>query len=192
MGRWEALPGGEEPLAHMRGLTEDVFMEDVEGDFSGVQNYTSLLVGPNGPGGPGPDVERTQMGYSYRPEALEHAIRRAVGVTGLPVIVTENGIATADDTRRAAFIEQALRGVEACLRDGLDVHGYLYWSLFYRRPQRAGALGQAERARLREDRTQRRHPREGRLIRVRPAAQPFRVISAISSPSTRGASSVSI
>jgi beta-glucosidase len=130
MTAWEALPGGEESLARMRGLTEDVFMEDVEGDFFGVQNYTGLLIGPNGSGEPGPDVERTQMGYPYQPEALEHAIRRAVEVTGLPVIVTENGIATADDARRTAFIEHALRGVEACLRDGLDVRGYLYWSLF--------------------------------------------------------------
>ena len=70
------------------------------------------------------------MGYVYQPEALEHAIRRAVELTGLPVIVTENGIGTDDDTRRVEFIERALRGVEACIRDGLDVRGYLYWSLF--------------------------------------------------------------
>jgi beta-glucosidase len=49
-------------------------------------------------------------------------------VAGLPVIVTENGIATDDDTRRIAYIERALRGVAACLRDGLDVRGYTYWS----------------------------------------------------------------
>jgi beta-glucosidase len=46
------------------------------------------------------------------------------------VFVTENGIGTDDDTRRLAFIEGALRGVEACLADGLDVRGYFYWSLF--------------------------------------------------------------
>jgi beta-glucosidase len=70
------------------------------------------------------------MGYPFQPEALEPAIRRAAQVTGLPVIVTENGVATDDDERRVEFIERALRGVEACLRDGVDVRGYIYWSLF--------------------------------------------------------------
>jgi beta-glucosidase len=44
-------------------------------------------------------------------------------------MVTENGIATDDDTRRVAFIDGALEGVRTCLRDGIDVAGYLYWSL---------------------------------------------------------------
>ncbi len=70
------------------------------------------------------------MGYAYRPEALEHAIRRAAHLTGLPIYVTENGIATEDDARRCDFVDVALRGVEACLADGLDVRGYFYWSLF--------------------------------------------------------------
>ena len=130
LSAWEALPGGEETLARLRGLAEDVFLEDVEGDFLGVQCYTGLLVGPDGLVEASAEVERTQMGYVFQPEALEHAIRRAVEITGLPVIVTENGIGTDDDSRRVEFIERALRGVEACIGDGLDVRGYLYWSLF--------------------------------------------------------------
>jgi beta-glucosidase len=127
---WEAAPGGEQTMTRLRGLAEDVFLEGVEGDFIGVQNYTGFVVGPDGPIEPGEEVERTQMAYPFKPEALEVAIRRAVELTGLPAIVTENGIATDDDTRRIEFIERAVRGVEACLRDGLDVRGYLYWSLF--------------------------------------------------------------
>jgi beta-glucosidase len=42
--------------------------------------------------------------------------------------VTENGIATADDTRRIAYIERALHGVATCLHDGIDVRSYTYWS----------------------------------------------------------------
>ena len=45
------------------------------------------------------------------------------------LIVTENGIASSDDTRRTAFIESALSGVHACIADGLPVKGYFYWSL---------------------------------------------------------------
>jgi len=50
-------------------------------------------------------------------------------VTGLPVVVTENGIATDDDDRRVAFYTDALRGVRRCLDDGVDVRGYFAWSL---------------------------------------------------------------
>jgi beta-glucosidase len=130
LSEWLAAPGGDAELARLRGLSEDVFLDGVEGDFLGVQNYSALQIGPAGPLDFGPEVERTQMGYPDRPQALEHAIRRAVDVTGLPVYVTENGIATDDDARRCGFIDTALRGVEACLDDGLDVRGYFYWSLF--------------------------------------------------------------
>jgi beta-glucosidase len=130
LSAWEAATGGEETLARLRDLSEDVFMIGVEGDFFGVQNYSGLTIGPAGPLDPGPEAERTQMGYAYRPDALEHAIRRAAELTGLPVFVTENGIGTADDARRTDFVDEALRGVEACLRDGIDVRGYFYWSLF--------------------------------------------------------------
>lgn len=45
------------------------------------------------------------------------------------IYVTENGIATADDTRRVAFIEAATNGVAHCIADGIPVKGYFYWSL---------------------------------------------------------------
>ena len=45
------------------------------------------------------------------------------------LIVTENGIATADDSRRVAFIDTAAQGVADCITEGLQVKGYLYWSL---------------------------------------------------------------
>ena len=37
--------------------------------------------------------------------------------------------ATADDTRRVAFIETARNGVQNCIADGLPVKGYFHWSL---------------------------------------------------------------
>lgn len=43
--------------------------------------------------------------------------------------MTENGIATDDDSRRVAFIEKALEGVQNCIQDGIPVKGYFHWSL---------------------------------------------------------------
>src|SRR5215213_2181675 len=56
-------------------------------------------------------------------------MRRAATATGAPVLVTENGIAADDDTRRVEFVRQALHSVLDCLDDGLDVRGSTYWSL---------------------------------------------------------------
>ncbi|WP_106401074.1 family 1 glycosylhydrolase [Actinocorallia populi] len=101
----------------------DGFLSAMQGDdFLGVQNYSRVLVGPDG-ALPHPE----EMGYEFYPQALENVLRRAASA-GLPMFVTENGIATDDDTRRAEFIRLALEGVERCLADGLDVRGYYHWS----------------------------------------------------------------
>ena len=50
-------------------------------------------------------------------------------MTRLPLLVTENGIATADDTRRIACTSEALRHLTAAVADGVDVRGHLHWSL---------------------------------------------------------------
>lgn len=125
----QAGPGGEEMAARVRHDLEDVYLERTSGDdFIGVQTYSRQRFGPDGPLGPEEGVERTQMGYEFWPQALEATIRRANKVTGLPVIVTENGLSTTDDTQRIVYIDRALRGVANCLRDGIDVRGYTYWS----------------------------------------------------------------
>ena len=50
---------------------------------------------------------------------------------GLPVLVTEHGADLDDsqDHRRAAFIEASLRELASAIADGVDVRGYLHWSL---------------------------------------------------------------
>ena len=50
------------------------------------------------------------MGYEFWPEALEACIRHASAVAGIPVIVTENGISTTDDTRRIAYVDARVAG----------------------------------------------------------------------------------
>jgi beta-glucosidase len=124
-------PGGEEAAAHASHEINDVYLEALRGDdFVGVQCYSRQRVGASGFLPPESGIELTQMGYEFYPQALENAIRHAIEVAGIPVIVTENGLATDDDTRRTAYIRQALEGVARCLQDGLDVRGYTYWSAF--------------------------------------------------------------
>jgi len=127
----QATEGGEAYADRMRREINDVFLEAIRGDdFVGVQCYSRHRFGPDGHLPPEEGVELTQMGYEFWPEALEASIRHAISVAGIPVIVTENGVATTDDARRIEYIKRALKGVVNCLNDGLDVRGYTYWSAF--------------------------------------------------------------
>jgi beta-glucosidase len=100
-----------------------------QSDFLGVQTYTRSRVGKKGDLGPESGVELTQMGYEYWPDALEACLRYAADRVSVPIYITESGIATADDPRRIDFIQQSLAGVLRCLADGIDVRGYIHWSL---------------------------------------------------------------
>jgi beta-glucosidase len=130
MTDFQAVDGGEARVAEMRRPMEDVYLEGTEGDdYIGVQTYTRVLVNDRGLAPYPPGARTTLMGYEFYPEALEACIRRAVEVTALPVIVTENGIGTDNDDERVEYVERALRGVLSAIADGLDVRGYVYWSL---------------------------------------------------------------
>lgn len=127
-GYW-AKPENQKHLEEQRYIREDVFLEAARGDdFIGVQAYSTQEVDENGPV-PHPDSpDNTLTGAAYRPDALGITIRHAAAVTGLPVLVTENGIATADDSRRIAYTAGALEGLKEAVADGIDVQGYLHWS----------------------------------------------------------------
>lgn len=98
-------------------------------DFLGVQNYTRSRFGFFGQIDLPKGAELTQMSYEFYPEALENVIRAVHKDFKGDLIVTENGIATADDSRRVEFIRRALAGVQNCINDGVPVKGYCYWSL---------------------------------------------------------------
>jgi beta-glucosidase len=77
-----------------------------------------------------PGAPLTQNGWEYYPEALGGAVRRAARVVGdLPIIVTENGVATADDAQRIAFTTASLLSLRSAMDDGIDVRGYFHWSM---------------------------------------------------------------
>ena len=123
-------PGGEDEA--LRVWSEEFlhylpYIKD--DDFFGLQNYTRTLVGPDGALPVPAGAEVTQMDYEFYPQALGNVIRTVHKSLPIPIMITENGIATSDDARRVAFIEQALAGVNACVDDGIPVVGYCYWSL---------------------------------------------------------------
>jgi len=122
---------GGEAIAEREWTDELIhYLPYIEGDdFLGVQNYTRTRTDEKGTLPAPDDAELTQMNYEFYPQALENVIRKVAAVFHGDLIVTENGIATADDERRVAFIDAATDGVANCIKDGLPVKGYFYWSL---------------------------------------------------------------
>ena len=126
----QPLPGGESFAEAAWDEEFRHYLPYIEGnDFLGVQNYTRTQYGPQGQLPCPVGAELTQMDYEFYPEALEHVIRKVREDFKGDLIVTENGVAIADDSRRVEFIRRALAGVENCLNDGIPVRGYCYWSL---------------------------------------------------------------
>jgi beta-glucosidase len=127
---WIAEASAEQQMAAHRAAMEDQFLEAAaDGDFVGMQIYSCARIGPDGPVAPAPEL-MTLVNIEYRPQALGASVRRVREVLPTtPVVVTENGVATADDTQRITFIDEALRGLAAAMTDGADVRGYFHWSL---------------------------------------------------------------
>ncbi|MEV7046296.1 family 1 glycosylhydrolase [Amycolatopsis sp. NPDC051061] len=141
---WGCSPGYEEQLKALQRQWEGDFFDVTAGDdYFGVASYTRLWAGPEGSpdelpdGAPPvpmfldypPGTRRTSVGYEFRPESVEAAIRRAREKTGLPILVTETGVATADDRERVEWIDRSVAAVGRCLADGIDIRGYFYRSL---------------------------------------------------------------
>ena len=125
----QAGPGGESKTAEFRRDLAEVYLEQLrDDDFVGVQTYARMVVGAEGIIPPGDDVEKNQMGEEFYPEAIGGTIRHAAAVAGIPVIVTENGLASTDDTRRVLYFQRALRSVADAIEEGIDVRGYFAWS----------------------------------------------------------------
>jgi beta-glucosidase len=126
------LQGDEELRATAQHEMIDIYLEDLSGAFAGVQYYTRMVLDPTAPGlvaAPPADAPVTQMGWEIHPDGLLKALRGAARA-GLPLVVTENGIATDDDEQRIDYVESHLSAVLSALAERIDVRGYLYWSSF--------------------------------------------------------------
>ena len=127
----QAAPGGEATAEAVRQEANLRFLEASRGDdFVGIQNYGRHVFGPDGLLGPEPGLQTNSQGEEIYPAGLANAVREAWRVAGVPVLVTENGLATTDDTQRVGYIADALAGLAGCIADGVDVRGYIAWTAF--------------------------------------------------------------
>jgi beta-glucosidase/6-phospho-beta-glucosidase/beta-galactosidase len=68
------------------------------------------------------------MGWELYPRGLGIVLSEFARF-GVPLFVTENGIATEDDRLRCTFLTEHLEQIARALREGLEVLGYLHWTM---------------------------------------------------------------
>jgi beta-glucosidase len=116
------LPGEEpEEVPGLRGAL----------DAYGLNFYSSTRLGPSGVGSysdvddPPIDV----MGRAVHPRGLEAGLRRvAEALPGVPLLVTENGCPTTDETFRIRYVAAHLAALDRARRVGVPVDGYFHWT----------------------------------------------------------------
>ena len=68
------------------------------------------------------------MGAAHSGEGA--SAHQLAGPLRIPMYITQNGIATTDETIRDLFFKRYLFSLSKAISDGYDVRGYCYWSLF--------------------------------------------------------------
>lgn len=88
-------------------------------------------------------IPATAMGWEVDPTGLYNLLtwlqRDYTGAAGVPLVITENGAAydddrllpdgTIDDSDRIAYLDAHLKAASQAVADGVDLRGYLVWSL---------------------------------------------------------------
>jgi beta-glucosidase len=109
-------------------------------DFIGLNYYNRHVVtfAPRGLGWifgiePPPDPADTSRRFSdtgqeIYPVGLLQVVRR-VARYGLPIMITENGLATEDEELRCRYLEDHVAALGKAVGEGQMVLGYIYWTL---------------------------------------------------------------
>lgn len=70
----------------------------------------------------------SDIGWEIYPQGIFHTLQELKRYKK-PIYITENGVADARDTLRAEFIKEHLLWIHKAIAEGVDVRGYLHWSL---------------------------------------------------------------
>ncbi len=113
----------------MQYFQDDYFLRKVrkQCDLLGVNFYFSNRVYGYRVHNP---MERvSDLGWDLSPADLQYCLERLSRKYKLPIIVTESGVADSSDEHRQWLIAQHILAVQRAIEHGVDVRGYLHWSL---------------------------------------------------------------
>ncbi|MEM9583189.1 MAG: GH1 family beta-glucosidase [Pseudomonadota bacterium] len=127
---------------HMpKGWEDDFDLIGQKLDWFGLNYYTRSCIAPNDGAWPshhpvaGP-LPKTQMGWEIYPEGMEYFLNwvHQRYTKGLPLYVTENGMANADtvgraDVERIDYLNAHVAAAQRAMSAGVPLKGYTFWSL---------------------------------------------------------------
>lgn len=73
-------------------------------------------------------LKKNSMGWDIYPEGLYNLLLN-LKKYNLPVFILENGICSEDDNLRWDYICEHLKNIHLAMEEGVEVLGYIYWSL---------------------------------------------------------------
>jgi len=71
---------------------------------------------------------KNAVGWEIYPRGLGIVLAEFARI-GVPLFITENGVATDDDRLRCSFLDDHLQQVASAAHDGIKLLGYLHWTL---------------------------------------------------------------
>lgn len=115
--------------AFMQYVQDDYFIKKVikNCDFLGINYYFTSRIYGNRTHNPNRNL--SDIGWDLQPADIQHVLERLYKKYNLPIIVTENGIADANDSKRQWWIMKTVIGMQKAVKNGVKVEGYLHWSL---------------------------------------------------------------
>lgn len=69
------------------------------------------------------------LGWEMKPDDISFVLERVYKRYKKPIIITENGVADANDRYRKWWIAHTIDAIHRSLKKGVDVRGYMHWSL---------------------------------------------------------------
>ncbi|MFN2350342.1 MAG: GH1 family beta-glucosidase [Kiritimatiellia bacterium] len=125
------------------GLEDDMPVIAQKLDFCGINIYSGREITLDHQQAPAPVAQpvgaaQTAMNWPITPRVMRYGPRFMHERYGLPLYITENGLANTDwpaldgavhDPQRIDFMQRYLSELEQGIREGADVRGYFHWSL---------------------------------------------------------------
>jgi beta-glucosidase len=97
-------------------------------DFIGVNFYMTNYVQWFG-GWSNPPEPSNDLGWYMEPGDIQNLLVDVYKRYERPIFITENGLADAHDQYRRWWLEETIAGMRGALAEGVDLRGYLHWSL---------------------------------------------------------------
>lgn len=114
----------------MQWLQDDYHLASIkrQSDFLGLNYYMSQRVFGYRIHNP-ENATYSDLDWMISPEDIEYVLQRWHQKYQKPILITENGVADDRDELRQEWIKATIVAIQRAMGDGVDVIGYLHWSL---------------------------------------------------------------